>query len=73
MKPIVRNIIIAVIATGVLVGLFLFTFLPTTQEIYLSGDFLLSGNMYTDTADDNRQEKQTSEFTIDCAVTRNLI
>ena len=64
MKPIVRNIIIAVIATGVLVGLFLFTFLPTTQEIYLSGDFLLSGNMYTDTADDNRQEKQKLLFLI---------
>ena len=73
MKPIVRNIIIAVIATGVLVGLFLFTFLPTTQEIYLSGDFVLSGIMYTDTADDNKQEKEKAEFTIDCAVTRNLI
>lgn len=73
MKPIVRNIIIAIITTGVLVGLFLITFLPTTKDIYISGTFALSGIIYNSPSDDNTQEKQEAEFTIDCAVTRNLI
>ena len=73
MKTIVRRIIITAAVVGILVSAFLVVFLPTTQEIYLSGDFVLSGIMYTDTADDNKQEKEKAEFTIDCAVTRNLI
>ena len=73
MKPIVRNIIIAIITTGVLVGLFLITFLPTTKDIYISGTFALSGIIYNSPSDDNTQEKQEAEFTIDCAVTKNLV
>jgi hypothetical protein len=72
MKTIIKRILIAVGIIGVLVAAFLIVFLPSTQEIYLSGTFALSGIMYTDTTGDNEQEKQEAEFVIDCTVTRNL-
>lgn len=73
MNSIIKKILIAVGVVGVLVAAFLVVFLPSTTEINLSGTFTLSGVIYNSPSDDNTQEKQEAEFTIDCAVTRNLI
>ncbi|MBE6880510.1 MAG: hypothetical protein E7490_06730 [Ruminococcaceae bacterium] len=73
MKPIVRNIIITVAVIGALVGAFLIVFLPTTTQIDISGDFLLSGVMTGNATDFTAEDERKANFTIDCAVTRNLI